>query len=42
MATMASGLGRLFDIGLGIMTVNLNAGANTGKNMGFTDWMYPR
>jgi len=30
---MVSGLGRLFDIGLGIMTVNLNTAANTGKNI---------
>jgi hypothetical protein len=33
MTTTASGIGRLFDIGLGIMTVNLNTGTNTGKNI---------
>lgn len=33
MATRGSALGRLFDIGVGVMTVNLNAAANTGKNI---------
>lgn len=33
MPTYARGLGRLFDIGIGIGTVNLNTGANTGKNI---------
>ena len=33
MATYARALGRVFDIGLGICTVNLNTGANTGKNI---------
>lgn len=33
MATYARALGRLFDIGVGIMTVDLNAAANTGKNI---------